>query len=167
MNTEQYWESMGLLKDFDKADREYALRFYDTISSLLNESRPFRQLLKDTEIGELWDSYLPETNEEWFKCSLKSNLGSDAVELKYMCKWDESNWEIILYELVYKLLKYYKALDITDLIDALRMVYIEPLINHKRVVKLKSYETLYNFVLEVLLAQCAAFYEINNESDRI
>lgn len=161
MIVKEYWESMGYLDGFNKEEAEYALNFYEEIG-LLMENSDMKSLLEKTGIAELWNSYLPQTNEEWFKVSL-SEIGSDAVELKNICQFEDEVWHSLIYELVYDLLKSYKDLDITDLIEALEYVNTKPLLNEKPVEKLVDYRSLFEFVLRVLLEQCSAFYEINNE----
>ena len=166
MKVAEYWENMGYLDGFDKNQTEYALNFYEEVGFLMENSDSFKELLKNIGVNELWDSYLPKTNEEWFKFSL-TGFGSEAVVLKEICKFNEEIWDSLIYDLCYELLKHYKNLDITDLISALEYVNVRPLLNEKPVKELADYNTLYSFVLEVLLVQCSAFYEIDKELDKI
>lgn len=166
MTVEEYWGSMGYLNGLNKQEKAYALRLYEAIQNLMENSEDFKNLLKRTGIGELWDSYLPKTYEEWFKCSL-NGLGSEATILKDICKFDEDIWDNLIYGVVYDLLPHYNDFDVVDLIDALDNVTVKPLLNTKEVTKFKSYGELFEFVLKVVSAQCASVFDINKELEKL
>ena len=164
MTVEGYWESMGYLNDLDKQEKAHALRLYEAIQELMENSEDFKNLLKRTGVSELWNSYLPKTYEEWFKCSL-NGLGFEVTILKDICKFDENIWNNLIYSVVYNLLTRYNNFDVIDLIDALANITVKPLLNTKEVTNFKSYGELYEFVLKVVSVQCAMFFDINKILD--
>lgn len=154
------WESMGMLDAFDlEYEKEQMINLYEDISKFI-KTQDFNTLSQKMHIEDWWNSYLPNTNEEW---ETKTGMTEGSLEeLKEICMYEKGILINLLFDTAQDMcIKYGVVFNVNDILSFIKKINLEPLRYTGEKAFFRTYGVLYDAVSQIVLEKCSTIHKIN------
>lgn len=154
------WEQMGMLDAFESEYEKQAMtELYEDIADYI-KSESFKVLNERLDIAEWWNSYLPNTDEEWTNTTGLRN--AELQELKKICVYEDGILINALFDTAQDLsIKHGVGFYAEDIIALFDNVSLKQLIYTGNKPLFRTYGVLYDTLTQIILEECSTFIEIN------